>query len=119
MATTLCFGIDSNESLLLTSQGGRRNDYKTLLSFFEQFKDNKFIITFLSNNHEDFKRQAGGNYLKIYNKNDNDYNFEDSVHKFMENVKGNEKYPVFIMKNGIWYQASPATGMMLIPCEEK
>ena len=28
MATTLCFGIDSNESLLLTSQGGRRNDYK-------------------------------------------------------------------------------------------
>ena len=51
----------------------------------------------------------------IIQKND-DYNFEDALNDYIK-AQNKLKYPIYIFKDEKWFQCSPETNMMLIPCE--
>ena len=92
MASALCFGKDTNEYLILCVLSGFENSFK--------YRAKK--------------------YLKNI-----DYNFEDCVLKFLNETSVSSSthpsfhvqnaFPIFILKNNIWYSCNQST-MLLIPC---
>ena len=97
------------------------NNFTDLQKFFEKYKKDRLIIDFF-NNIEEFSSRYNGSITWTYVKDDN-YTLEDIIlNKFLNDIHRklfglcNLSAPLFIMRDGFWYQYSQKTDWMLERC---
>ena len=106
----VCYGADHDDALIMTYDSFRGSFIDEFYAIINQRNDfNRILFT----RSEDIRKHASA---WIYEKNEN-YNFEEIIEtKYKRDLKREITYPIYILKNKIWFQWSPNPGIM-VPCQ--